>query len=194
MKFILLIILLNTSYADEYRENDQQAVQKVMRFSDRFFIKNTLLEIFGKEIEDIIDLNYFKTGKQVGGSCDIYEQVFYTDSKLADKNKECVNGKTGVTFPLYPENSLLRSANILKTCYLIIHNRPLSKSLKKKLFSKNKESSIAINAYREFYPYGGNSELLNLLKNKKKGFFEGTEEFSKKILFDLCLSPTWQIL
>jgi hypothetical protein len=192
--FLIIFAFLTPADSSDYETKTNNAVRREVRFADRFFVKNTLMEIFGKEVEQIINKNYFKAGKQVGGGCDIYEQVFYTETDLEDPDSECINGKTGRTFPHYPQNTLLRSANILKTCYEIIYQRSLSKDLMKRTHSNIEKTSFSELAFKEFYPYGGNDKLLNLIKAKKKGFFEGTEDFSKKIFFDLCLSPNWQKL
>lgn len=195
MNYFLLIFLfiVSPALAMEYSEGDKTIFAKKERFADRFFIKNTLLEIFGKSNSSTIDEKFFKTGKQVGGPCDIYQQVYHKPDQVLDSDSECVTGKQGGHFPHYASNNILRTAHLFTTCYEIIYRNPLSKKIMNQ-YSKAKSLEDLITAIsKSFYPLEKNISLDDVLKNKYKKLPKN-RELHQKILLTYCLSPDWQRL
>jgi len=191
--FLFILFFTQVSHSMEYKEGEKRIIEKKERFADRFFIKNTLIEIFGKSSSSLIDKNFFKTGKQVGGPCDIYQQVYHQPDQLLESDSECVTGKQGVNFPHYASQNILRSAHLFKTCYEIIYRQALGKKLKGHYkISKTLEELISMTS-KEFYPLEQNGKLDQLLKAKYKKLPK-KRELHQKILLTYCLSPEWQRL
>lgn len=195
MKLLLLsILLVSTAFSQDYDEEKVSSVERPVRFAGRYFIKNTLIEIFGKAAEPVIEKNYFKTGKQVGGPCDIYEQVFHEQNKVNDPDTECVTGKPGVNFPHFPRSGILRTSHIVKTCYELIYGQPLSKRLKKQFNNKVNSKVMIGTISKMFYPYGGDEALFDHLVKKYDKNERPSNEMRKQVLLSFCLSPGWQTL
>jgi len=184
LKPLLLLLLFFPGWAQEYEEGTGAAVQKADRFAGRFFIRNTLIDIFGNEASEIIDRNYFKVGKQVGGPCDIYEQVYHEHDKMVDPTRECPGGKPAAKFPLYPKTNILRSSHMMKTCYELVYRRPIPK-----VFQGTSNFLKVVS--KKFYPYGGDEKLQKKLHSKYKVW---DEPRLKEALLTYCLSPGWQRL
>jgi|GEM_PF-5867552 len=183
---IFWLILTSLVFASEYDDsNDFEKLKDPIRFANRFFIKNTLIEIFGdtEQVKSLIDKNFFKVGGQVGGPCDIYEQVYHSPEELLDPNVECPKGKSASKFDLFPKSNLLRSSYLVKTCYELSINRELPSNLRSELFFKNLS--------RAFYPYGGDKELMIVVKSK---YSDLSGISRKKALLTYCVSSKWQEL
>ncbi|TNE97516.1 MAG: hypothetical protein EP326_11330 [Deltaproteobacteria bacterium] len=186
LKIILLMlyILSNLAFADDYAEKNGPSVKKTERFAGRFFIRNTLMEIFGKSAEPIIEANYFKAGKQVGGPCDIYEQVYHEHDHMEDPTRECPGGKPASKYPHFPKTNILRSSHLLKTCYELVYKQPIPSSLQG-------QNDFIKSVSKKFYPFGGDEKLRETLSLK---FKKWDLESRKEALFTYCLSPGWQRL
>lgn len=183
IKILVFISIVPLLFAQDYEKNTSTGVVKEKRFAGRQFIKNTLVEVFGESSSSLIDEVYFKVGKQVGGPCDIYEQVYYEHDKVLNPSVECPGGKPASKNSLFPKTNILRSSHILKTCYEISINKDLPKKFQGKDYLKKISNS--------FYPFGGDEKLKKKLskKSQNKG-----EEAIKKTLLTYCLSPGWQTL
>lgn len=186
LKYLLLFLFLNSmnTFSQDYEEKTSVVIKKRDRFAGRFFIRNTLLEIFGKEAEPIIERNYFKAGKQVGGPCDIYEQVYHDHDQMLDPTRECPGGKPASKYPMFPESNILRSSHMMKTCYELVYKMPLPRSL-----SGSKDILSLVS--KKFYPFGGDEKLQKKLRSKYKVW---DRPRIQEALFSYCLSPGWQRL
>lgn len=192
MKLLPTVFLLFFSFqylvlAEEAYETSKSRVWG-KRMANRFFIRNTLIEIFGDtaKVKEIIDANYMKGGKSVGGPCDIYEQVYHDNNKVLDPLTECHGGKGAAKYPLFPETNILRTSLLTKTCHELIWSNPLPPHFQKISFS-----SLLDTISENFYPYGGDEKLKELIKKKYK---DPSKEAEKEILLTYCLSPGWQRL
>lgn len=155
--------------------------QETTQFHNRFFVRNTLGEIFGPKSHAIIDELYYKAGAYVGGPCDVYEQVYHQENSLSRPNARCFGGKQASKYPLFVESSILRTSLILKTCHALVEQLNWDERFDNSSFMKQ--------VSRKFYPYGGDDELFNFLKAK---YPEPNDSHKKEILLSYCISPGWQ--
>ncbi len=184
LRILIFFLISFRLFAQDYDEIKGNVISRPERFASRYFIRNTLIEIFGKEASEVIDKNYFKAGKQVGGPCDIYEQVYHDHDKMVDPTRECPGGKPASKFPMFPDSNILRSSHMMKTCYELVYKGPFAKRL---LREKKFEETLS----QSFYPYGGDEKLKGILK---KSLLSKDEEERRKALLTYCLSPGWQTL
>lgn len=174
MKTFFILLLISTAHSK---------VRMEPNLGNRHFLKAKLIKIFGESSEKIINENLFFSSSDVGGPCDIYEQVFHYSENLLDENKKCIGGKSGSRYPLKGRHSNLRTASLIKTCFNLVENKEIIKNVS--LRSKSLESH-----YKLFYPYNKSPKLLEEIKKNSSNDTQGL----KKALFTICLSPDWQII
>ncbi len=188
MKVFLTLLLFGFvvgvwSQSDPYKRKVEGS--GAPRMGNRFFVKNTLLEVFGnnEHHRKIIDKNFFKAGESVGGPCDICEQVYHQPEEVFEPESECVGGKGVSKVAHFPKTNILRTTHLIKTYTGLVLGLPEDQEI----FKGNilEKSSYA------FYPYGGDIEIRKSLQ--KKAPFNSLE-LKKEVLLTYCLSPQWQSL
>ncbi len=205
MKFYFLLIFLfscgpmGTSLYDHTenldttsstpKNNDQVII------ADRFYIRDLFLDVFGNEIEGIINGRILFKPMIFGGITDFYDssikkfsQFEFPEARLKDNNP----GKHKVK-----PSSIIKEGWIIDSCLKIYknYNDSFNSVFSKNSIDKNKEinkedvqkiyelfysfSEISDETYNEIYKFE------DLIDNEKKWDY---------VLLSICVSPFWKVL